>query len=176
MPGDYRRHGGGRPRCPPSRRGTGCCADGDEPGTRLFLCAYPPCRQQMWICSTCDRGQIYCRECAPLARRRSLAEAGRRYQGTLRGRLMHARRARRYRARRKIVTHQGSPPERPDDLLDEDPVIIEPSPAGSPRPSRQQRGYCMRCGRRCPDLVRLDFLRRRVRWNRRRGPEDDHSP
>lgn len=178
MPGDYRSQGDAR-LCgrPPSHQGTGRCEHNDEPGARLFLCAFPPCRTQVWICCRCDRGQVYCPDCAPQARRRSLIEAGRRYQQTLRGRIMHAAREGRYRARKNNVTHQGSPPYRPDDLLAMDPAVSEPSPADSPRPSRLQRGHCMRCGRRCSKHVRLDHLRRRIRRDKRiRGPEDDHSP
>ena len=178
MQGDYCSQAGARPcHSLPARRGTGCCAHDEEPGARLFLCALPTCRTQMWICSRCDRGQMYCPDCAPEARRRSLIEAGRRYQQTARGRLMHAARDGRYRARKKKLTHQGSPLDRSDDLLAMDPAISVPSPADSRRASRLQRGYCMRCGQRCSDYVRLDHLRRRIhRAKRIRGPEHDHSP
>ena len=160
MPGDYGTEGGARP------RGAGC-SDHDGTPARFFLCGR--CRAQVFICSQCDRGQIYCGAgCARQARRRSLRDAGRRYQDSRRGRLAHAERARRYRLRRNNVTHQGSPLDRRDDLLSE-------APAATPREElstdNRPRWQCHRCGRRCPELVRRNFLRRRVR----RGPEHDHS-
>jgi hypothetical protein len=73
------------------------------------------------ICSDCDRGRIYCADCAPHARRRSLRQAGRRYQASGRGRTKHAERSRRYRGRQNKVTHHGSPADRTDALLAVDP-------------------------------------------------------
>ena len=102
MRGEYRGNRGVRPRdgCP--------SAGGDAASARLFVCT--GCRRQVLICRCCDRGQIYCAgNCAPHARRRSLLAAGRRYQTSRRGRLAHAVRASRYRARGKKVTHHGSP-------------------------------------------------------------------
>ena len=103
MRGEYRGNRGARPR-------DVCQFDGDVAASaRLFVCA--GCRRQVLICSCCDRGQIYCAgNCAPYARRCSLRAAGRRYQTSRRGRLAHAVRARRYRARVKKVTHHGSHP------------------------------------------------------------------
>jgi hypothetical protein len=76
---------------------------------RRFLCA--GCRVEAYICTHCDRGQRYCTSgCARAARRRSQREANRRYQGSRRGRLRHAERARRYRSRHKNVTDHGSLP------------------------------------------------------------------
>ena len=74
---------------------------------RLFNCAR--CGRQVVICSRCDRGHRYCKGCAPAARRGSRRAAGARYQHSRRGRLAHAERQHRYRARRQKVTHQGSP-------------------------------------------------------------------
>ena len=89
---------------------------GAAASARLFMCA--ECRAQALICSCCDRGQIYCAgDCAARARRRTRRDAGRRYQTSRRGRLAHAERSRRYRVRCKNVTHHGSPPSPPDDLL-----------------------------------------------------------
>jgi hypothetical protein len=80
----------------------------DGEPARFFLCA--GCRAQVLICSDCDRGQIYCNEgCACEIRRRNQREAGRRYQRSSKGRATHAERSRRYRARRRNVTHQGPP-------------------------------------------------------------------
>src|SRR6218665_545194 len=85
----------------------------DQPG-RLFLCAR--CRQQVVLCSRCDRGNRYCgRACWRLSREAAAREAGSRYQRSYRGRLAHAQRARRWRQRRaqapQNVTHQGCPAE-----------------------------------------------------------------
>ncbi len=77
--------------------------------SRLFLCAQ--CRKQVRVCRPCDRGQIYCAgECSASRRAKTLRDASGAYQRTSLGARNHARRQRRYRARRKKVTHQGSPP------------------------------------------------------------------
>ena len=75
---------------------------------RLFSCV--ACRTLLVICSACDRDNIYCASCAPEIRRQRRREAGARYQGTLRGKHMHAARQQRYRERLKAqkVTHTGS--------------------------------------------------------------------
>ncbi|WP_300328104.1 hypothetical protein, partial [Accumulibacter sp.] len=110
---------------------------------RLFLCHH--CRTQVVVCSRCDRGQIYCAEAA---RRASLQAAGRRYQKSRNGRLKHAERTRRYRLRQQKVTHQGSMPPAPDDLLLADSAVgPEPAAVGSTTPSRTLR--CHFCGMRC---------------------------
>lgn len=151
----------------PLRRG---CADFDEAGTgRFFLCAR--CRAQVLICSHCDRGHRYCAEgCAWEARRRSQREAGRRYGRSRDGRFACAERNRRYRARRKNVTHQGSPRHPWDGVL----VVTSAVVANKPVTSGWQ---CQWCGRRCADSVRLGTLRnRQVRRHNRKGPEHDHPP
>ena len=141
-----------------------------DPVGRFFLCGR--CRAQVLICSHCDRGQVYCAEgCSQAARQESQRHAGRRYQQSRRGRLAHAERARRYRARRNKVTHQGSPPPPSDGLL------AANSMGETPRIHRLQtthrttlltrlpivgRWRCHFCGRRCAEHVRCGFLRRRV--------------
>lgn len=108
---------------------------GDEPARR-FLCAR--CHAPALVCSLCDRGQIYCAAgCAAAVRQQSQRDAGRRYQGSLRGRFRHAARTRRWRERQALlavpvdrsemaspqsVTHQGSP------LPASDAVLAVPSP------------------------------------------------
>jgi len=103
---------------------------GDELARR-FLCAR--CRAPALVCSHCDRGQIYCAAgCAAVARQQSQRDAGRRYQGSLRGRFRHAARTRRWRERQalltlpvarlemaapQLVTHQGSPAPGSDAVL-----------------------------------------------------------
>lgn len=163
MPGEYYGDRGVRPR-------DVCQSDAvDVASARLFVCA--GCRRQVLICSCCDRGQIYCAgDCAPRARHRSLRAAGRRYQTSHRGRLAHAVRARRYRARRKKVTHHGSPLPPPDDLLASgSPMIASDTKASTDRPS-PSASRCHWCGRRCSARVRQGFLCRRVR---RRGAVHD---
>jgi hypothetical protein len=182
LQGHLRRHGGARPR---HRRGhdeSGGCGHDHLPHARLFLCADPGCRAQALICSRCDRGHIYCADCAPHARRRSLHAAGRRYQASSRGRIRHAERPRRYRARKyraheNKVTHHGSLSDRSNALLIADSAVVveEPSSTDSRPPPRRQDWCCLCCGRRCSEHVRQSFLPRRVRWNRRRGPDHDYS-
>lgn len=107
MPGQYSSHCRTRP-----------CALLPAAATtaRLFLCVR--CKAQVLVCSHCDRGQIYCAQgCAQTARRDAQRAAGRRYQASRRGRVNHAARAGRYRARQNNVTHQGSPPHRSNDLV-----------------------------------------------------------
>jgi hypothetical protein len=131
---------------------------------RLFNCAR--CHQQVFICSRCDRGNIYCEAgCAQIARTESLRAAGRRYQASRCGRFTHAARQRRYRQRQKQkVTHQGSPPTPTDDSI--------PSRLSEPvervralAPDRTDGRECHFCGGRCSDFVRLDFFH-----GRRRSP------
>jgi hypothetical protein len=141
---------------------------------RLFLCGR--CRVQVLLCSHCDRGQHYCsRECSGQARRERRREAAERYQRSWRGRLAHAERSRRWRARQatglvddapqsanKIVTHQGCPA----------PVAAASlAPCASPRahdaataalfmPDKQQSWQCRRCQHPLLSHLRRDFLRR----------------
>jgi hypothetical protein len=138
---------------------------------RFFLCSR--CRAQVVVCRRCDHGQIYCgRTCAAQARRTSLAAAARRFQASRRGRFAHAARARRYRARAKIVTHQGSVAGPSAALL---PDVTTASPAESV-PQTVAEPRCCRCGARCADALRQGFLQRR-RWPRvpMAMPDDDSS-
>jgi hypothetical protein len=98
-----------RPPCSKSR-GRRPCAHEHAPveaSARLFLCER--CRSLVLICSCCDRGQIYCVDCAEDARRQSVRAAGKRYQATRKGRLGHAARQSAYRAKRKHVPLQARP-------------------------------------------------------------------
>ena len=177
MQGHHRSRDGARPRHRRAHDESGGCDHDRLPQARLFLCADPDCRAQAVICRDCDRGHIYCANCRPHARRRSLHAAGRRYQVSHRGRVKHAERSRRYRARQNKVTHHGSPPHRSDAVLATDPVVVveKQSPLDSRPPARGQRWCCLRCGRRCSEHVRQGFLPRRVHRNRRRGPDHDYS-
>jgi len=123
---------------------------------RLFNCAR--CRAQVLICSGCDRGNIYCgRTCSQQARRESLRAAGRRYQRSRRGRLLHAERQRRYRSRPHKVTHHGSAPTTTDDSL---PPESRTVPCASPGGAsiREQGVRCHFCRHPCSEHLRLDFL------------------
>jgi len=84
------------------------CSSSSSSGTpRFYLCAR--CHRQVVICRQCDRGNIYCGPgCAQEARRSAQKEARARYQASARGRELHAQRSRRYRARHRRVTDQGS--------------------------------------------------------------------
>jgi hypothetical protein len=138
---------------------------------RLFLCER--CRVQVVVCRRCDRGQIYCgRSCSSKARSASTAAAGRRYQGSRRGRFAHAARARRYRAHAKIVTHQGSASTPTADLL---PGMTTASRAESV-PVSATEPRCHRCGAPCAPALRQSWLRRH-RWPRMPSvkPDDDSS-
>ena len=168
----------------PGNRGVrlrGACrsAHHEVRSARLFLCA--ACRTQSLICSCCDRGQIYCAgDCAARARHRAQRAAGRRYQSSRRGRLAHADRTRRYRARGKKVTHHGSPePPRDDLLAPGSPTIAGDAAIPEDRP-RRAASHCHWCGRRCPAFVRREFLRRRLgrrdlTRHDRTGPEHGHA-
>ena len=146
-----------------------------EPSSaRLFLCAR--CRAQVLVCSHCDRGQIYCAQgCGQTARREAQRAAGRRYQASRRGRLNHAARASRYRARQKNVTHQGSLPPVTNDLVAVGASVSasEPVSACGPCCRGRSRGdyhrswHCHWCGCRCSPFVRHAFLRRHAGASRR---------
>jgi hypothetical protein len=165
MRGQYPTRSGCRP-CGPE-------ADPVEGWARLYLCGR--CRVQVLICRCCDRGQIYCAGgCAQEARHQAQREAGQRYQASRRGRLAHAARSGRWRARQKNVTHQGSPHQLSDAGVPMDVTAAASAPLVAPSsdvdtPSRDESAFwrCRWCGRRCSPLVRIEFLRRRWRGRRR---------
>ncbi|WPL10374.1 hypothetical protein Thiosp_03859 [Thiorhodovibrio litoralis] len=135
---------------------------------RLFLCAR--CRQQVVLCSRCDRGNRYCGPtCAQRARHDAQRAAARRYQSSRRGRHTHAARQARYRRRqREKVTHQGSPPRPSDQCSCENtptPIAVaEPvavlNPAAVADDAQVPEVPCHRCGCECSPLLRQGFLRR----------------
>jgi hypothetical protein len=138
--------------------GDDCHDQTDGTPARLFLCQ--GCRVQVLICSHCDRGHRYCADgCALKARKNSQRDAGRRYQMSRRGRVNHAARSRRHRARKNNVTHQGSPQDQSDGLLAKDPAGAMMAQSSTDR-ACLPRWHCHRCGRRCLSLVRRGFLRR----------------
>ena len=156
------------------------------------LCKCPRCGQMFLVCSRCDRGQLYCcSACSQAARRDSLRAAGRRYQNSRSGRHRHAARQRRYRARRKKVTHQGSPPQDVNAAIPVGPIVgadevltspvsaqvQEPVHAAFPSPPT----HCHFCGCLCAPFVRLKFLRHRrapqsIIISDVRGGKHGHSP
>lgn len=181
MPGHYSTRCGSRPH--PASRGA------DTATARFFLCA--GCRVQVFVCRRCDRGQIYCAgTCAQDARQQAQQAAGRRYQETHRGRMKHAARASRHRARQKIVTHQGSPLQPRDDVVPLDAGALDAAVTTSKPAVTASRGVVLRsqasgtgfcrchwCGERCSPLLRNEFLRRRQRGSshdRKRRKHHDH--
>ena len=77
---------------------------------RSFLCAR--CGVQCDICTHCDRGQIYCPSCAPVAAAARKKRANKRYRVTLRGKHVHAAQEQARRKRRAdtgSVGDRGSP-------------------------------------------------------------------
>jgi hypothetical protein len=74
------------------------------------------------------------------------------------------------------VTHQGSVPDRLDDLVPEDQAVAA-TPQISADSISRPRWHCHYCGRRCPQFVRRNFLQRsHGPWSNRRGRRRDHSP
>lgn len=154
MQGEYPADGGVR-----LRR---VCVDAQsEPGSgRLFLCR--KCSSEVVVCRHCDRGQIYCfGDCAGQARHQTLRKAGERYQKTRRGQEKHAARMGHLRARRKKVTHQGSPPPPAGDLLAAGAMATSRDDASPAEPPRRATTPCHWCGRPCLPPLRPGFLRRR---------------
>jgi hypothetical protein len=153
------------------------CKRAEETPARFFLCAR--CRAQVLICRCCDRGQIYCSGgCAQEARRSGRRAANKRYQASYRGRMHHAARAQRYRARKKKVTDQGMPQQPSDALVTEGWAGIASKPRIPECVLRASAWQCHWCGCRCPAFVRQEFLphRRAPRISTRRGPDRDHFP
>lgn len=139
-----------------------------RPDCRRLVCDL--CEEVAYICSWCDRGHRYCSKgCSEQARRRSVRQAGRRYQRSARGRRKHADSQARYRRRlaasAQKVTHHGchSSPG-PATVSTCSTPSTDPS---SCSPLRCSSGvsviltalFCQICGARCAPWVREDFLR-----------------
>lgn len=146
---------------------------------RMFGCTR--CQTQVFICSDCDRGQIYCgTACSRTARAQHHREADRRYQQSRKGRFTHAARARRYRRRQKAahnVTDQGSPGVGPDGSLPAGPAVLPEQRPRTPPPATTAACFrCSFCGAPTSDGVRRGFLRRRpvsLTHHRQLPPYDD---
>jgi hypothetical protein len=145
----------------------------------MFNCVR--CHRLVVICSRCDRGQRYCSaHCARVQRRRSVREAGRRYQRTPLGARNNAARQKRWRVRMATtVTHHTSPA--PNHLREEPPdqdaqkeawnatsnhtlVISNRMPVTMPACESHPR--CDFCGRPCGAYTRRGTLsaERRRGW------------
>ena len=186
-----------------------CCTSGASPSStfgsspgldmarsaRLFLCAR--CRDQVLLCSYCDRGQRYCsRACSVACRRERRRQTAQRYQDSRGGRLKHAARAACWRNRRRSlrrasaagdidkVTHQGCPHTLADAslLACDTPSACEPTALTESAADAQPAAAaavpfvalaCRRCAQSLLPHVRLNWLRRNgVRW---RSPHDHPS-
>jgi hypothetical protein len=158
---------------------------------RLFLCAR--CRDQVLLCSHCDRGQLYCSRACSFARRRERRrETAQRYQSSQAGRLKHAARSACWRKRRRSlhqhsagadvdkVTHQGCPQA----LADASLHACDNMPTGACEPALAETAQdaapttpgalsfaapvCRRCAHSLLAHVRLSWLRRSTVRPRRR--------
>jgi hypothetical protein len=168
---------------------SGVCMD--RPA-RLFLCAR--CRDQVLLCSHCDRGQRYCGPaCSRQARDAAQRDAARRYQRSRRGRMAHAARTRRWRSRRlahrgvaNSVTHQGSQAgvaaaplaawthDTAASTLDATAAVTPPQDATE----LSKPPCCARCSAPLGTWLRQGFLRRGQprMLATRAGRHHDHSP
>jgi hypothetical protein len=125
---------------------------------RFVTCGRAACRQMFFLCSHCDRGQVYCgKACSSAARRASVRAAGTRYQATADGRHAHAARQQRYREK---VTHHA--PEKGPELatLPPAPVTAAISAADNPGAARTLNHERQRAPYRCAMCARESrFLR-----------------
>lgn len=167
---------------------------------RLFRCAH--CQAEVLVCIGCDRGRRYCgSECSAQARRQSLRTNGKNYQSTRTGRMAHARRAQRYRLRKREQLAQLSPPPPPPSSSPSPPPLPPPRDGDASVGSQgacaggvlaaelgglQATGDeplrpCHWCARGCHSVVRRDFPRRiravrLIAPDRRRGAAHGQSP
>jgi len=130
-----------------------------EPSARLYSCAC--CRQLVVLCSECDHGNIYCFDgCSERQRRRSLREAGARYQGTFEGKRNAARRQAEFRSRsRKTVAE----PPVPEQKVTHQGSEGDSSPAPMEDDSREGGAgvvYCHCCGKPVDCFLRTGPIRR----------------
>ena len=129
-----------------------------EPIARLFLCLL--CGVHVKLCSTCDRGQLYCgKTCANIARQKGCRLANARYQKTPKGRQLHAARQARYRARlKKKVTDHSSLMTKPNVLI----ISLENKPKTHESNVIKVIRCCGFCGKNISAWLRNDFLKRRI--------------
>lgn len=163
---------------------------------RLFLCAR--CRDQVLLCSHCDRGQQYCsRACSSVSRRERRRETAGRYQSSRGGQLKHAARSARWRQRRRSlrqvntgmdidkVTHQGcldapadaSLPACNTPSVSEDSIDSESSADATSAASAGKVGFAALVCRRCGHLLRAHVRQHHGHPNSARSrPAHDHRP
>ncbi len=123
---------------------------------RLYSCLR--CHSQVTLCRHCDRGQVYCVKCAPVARRDAQNRAARRYQASYQGRVNHAARQRRYRERLKQkVTHKGSSDPRTWVLLLNEWKKIKSLPL-RPDSTKLRSLICHLCHNLCSPFLRRNYL------------------
>lgn len=118
---------------------------------RLYHCSR--CHIQVFICSRCDRGNIYCGPCCSQESRvQNHRIANRKYQKSLKGKQKHAERQRRYRERKKNnVTDQSSSHLPSNDLL-----LGEPNEKKS---RMESIIHCHFCGEEVSPFLRHGYLR-----------------
>jgi len=128
---------------------------------RLYRCAR--CGSLTTICSRCDRGNRYCGDCAPLARREARQRAAKRYQQSPEGRRRHAARQRRYRERKREeeekVTHKGIAADRHVVAAVEELRAAETSPHALCSRTFEVI-VCGLCSGVCSDFLRREFRQR----------------
>lgn len=159
---------------------------------RLYPCH--SCLLPVEICSRCDRGNIYCKACAPIRKKERIQRARSAYRRTSRGREVRAAAEKRRRLRSlsestvgdrgsPVVSHQGnnsaSEHSRSDSgaPADEDPIIpVSPVvPVGN---AATPRGFlrCSHCHHLCVAFQIQGPRRRRFsRRPRSRPPPCVHS-
>lgn len=129
---------------------------------RLYNCLL--CHQQVKICSHCDRGNVYCSPCAPIARIQARRAAGHRYQNTPQGKLNHAKRQQKYRERQKnknkIVTHQGSAV--PAISASSEPIVQEVDIQQVKMPEKTETPRCHFCHSEVSSSFRTGFIHQSV--------------
>ena len=137
---------------------------------RLYSCAR--CRSLTTICSRCDRGNLCCSDCAPLARQEARQRAAKRYQQSPEGRRRHAARQRQYRERKRDeaekVTHRGIVATRCVVATAEE---LEPTKTSRRAPCSRTFEViaCGFCSGVCSDFLRCGYRPR----NERRPPSRD---
>lgn len=129
---------------------------------RLLNCV--ACSKLRFICSKCDRGNIYCSVCAPERRLQARRRASARYQATHRGKRMHADRQRRYRERLKMqkVTHNCSKQVYRRALLERARLLPLTKPPSDTEIDSKNR-ICCYCGKSPSRFLRSNTLQAHAR-------------
>jgi len=147
-----------------------------EETARLYHCSR--CRIQICICRSCDRGNVYCQACAPIARKESVKAARLRYEHTYAGKLNNAARQKRYVKKKKAKQYTTTDVKKITDQGSNEIQFHDSLPFVIPEPEILNNGVitCYFCGRNCSAFLRVDFLQSsagaRKRFNEplRQGP------